>query len=441
MISYGDITATDGAAVTHREAERLRSVRPKEPDVVYLRPARWIIVSTLAMLSVACSTSPSASPGVIVDGPSGTPGAASPTASATPIVTSAPAWAITDLPFPEHATACAPADGGLQNLRVVGFGSGLLAFGSCAHTASPSLVWVSVDGRSWRASAPSTLAHADVYQLLVADGLVIATGQDVANGATAAAWTSRDGLSWTHSKGDLGCGVMSRVTRFGSEFVAFGNRVPEIPEFEVPPGVCEWVSADGLSWTPISLPKTVFSDHAVVSSVWAGPGGLIAVGTDSGPVHSAAALWRSSDGRSWTRSASLWAADWFSIDVVLPRGPGFVVLGTDAHGNAELATSADGVTWIPAPAPGQGPLYGGPPLAVGPAGFIYGGIPVNGSQSPTMVWTSSDGSSWLPGPTLPPEFPTAPEGLAYHSVAVVTGSFVVAASRARGGAVVVTLTP
>jgi hypothetical protein len=58
-----------------------------------------------------------------------------------------------------------------------------------------------------------------------------------------------------------------------------------------------------------------------------------------------------------------------------------------------------------------------------------------------MVWTSSDGSSWLAGPALPPEFPAAPDGVAYRSVAVVANAFVVGASTANGGAVVVTLKP
>jgi hypothetical protein len=420
--------------------------RPKEPHLAYPRPTRWIILSTLAIVTAACSASPSARPSSIVVASAGASAAASaaasPTAAATPMVTPAPAaWAVTDMPFPDRATACVPADGGLQNLQVVGFGTGVLALGSCAHSASPSLVWVSADGRSWQASAPAALAHADVYQLLVSDGLVIATGQDVTDGATAAAWTSRDGLSWTHSTGDLGCGVMSSVARFGSTFVAFGNRVPEIPEFEVPPGVCEWLSADGFTWTRVSLPKTVFPDHTAVSSVSAGPVGLIAVGEDSGPDHSIGALWRSSDGRAWTRVASPWAADWSSIDVALPLGPGFVVLGTDSHGNKELATSVDGAAWTPAPAPGQGTLNGAPALAAGPAGVIFCGILINGAPSPTVAWTSSDGSNWLPAPTLPPEFPTAPDGLAYHSVAVVAGAFVVGASTADGGAVIVTLKP
>jgi hypothetical protein len=344
-------------------------------------------------------------------------------------------WVVNDLPFPDRATACAPAAGGLQNLRVVDFGAGLLALGSCAHTTDPGLVWIG-SGGTWQALAPAALAHADVYDLITVDGLLIAVGQDVSDGFAAAAWTSRDGLSWTHSRGDLGCAVMSSVTRFGSGFIAFGSRGPLNVEGFIgeQSGTCEWVSADGLSWARVSLPKAVFPATASVSALSTGPGGLIAAGTDAGPKRSLAALWRSSDGRDWTRLATDWAADWSSLDQALPGGPGIVVLGTDAHGNAGLATSVYGVAWTNSPAPGQGTLYSGPSLAAGPAGLIFGGFTVNGSPSPAMAWLSLDGVSWRPAPALP-------TGLTCDSVATAAGTFVVAATSPDRGAAIVTLQP
>jgi hypothetical protein len=406
--------------------------------VVYSRATRCIVLCTLAITTVGCSASPTAAPSPTVAA-SVVESAEASSVAATPIATAEQAgWVVSEMPFPDGAEPCVPNDGGVQNLLVAGFGSGLIALGSCAHSASPSLVWMSADGRSWEASAPAALAHADVYQLLVVDGLIVATGQDVSDGATATAWSSRDGVSWTHSKGDLGCGVMSSVTRSGSEFVAFGNRVPEVPEFGVPPGVCEWLSADGLTWAPVSLPKAVFPHHAVVGSVAAGPDGLIAVGIDS---NSGGALWRSPDGRVWTRVASPWAAAWGSMDVAVPLGRGFVVLGSDAHGNEALAVSVDGIAWTAAAAPGQGTLYGVPALAAGPAGVAFGGVLINGAPSPAGVWTSSDGLRWVPAPALPPEFPADPHGLAYHSVAVIDDTYAVGASTADGNAAVVTLKP
>jgi len=394
--------------------------------VAHFRRPRSNIVWLLALAMVGCSTGSSASPGGIASGSASASIGAAPNPPATPLASPALArWVVTDLPFPKGATPCAPEDGGVQNLRVVSFGAGLLAFGSCAHTASQSLVWVSADGHSYEGVAPAALATADVYDLIVADGLLVAVGR-----------TSRDGFSWTRSVGDLGCAVISTVTRFGSGFVAFGNRSPnDTPAIGgQPQGACEWVSSDGLSWKPVDLPKAVFPDTAGVASVSAGPGGLIAVGSAAGPERSVAALWHSSDGRTWTRLAGPGATDWLSLDMALPAGPGLVVLGTEGHGNAWLATSADAITWAAAAAPGEGTLSGGPSLASGSAGFIFGGFPMNASPSSAIAWLSVDGVSWQPAPTLP-------SGLDYRSVAADAGGFVLAASTSVGGAAVITLEP
>jgi hypothetical protein len=322
----------------------------------------------------------------------------------------------------------------LQNLRAVEFGPGLLALGSCAHTTSPSLIWVSPDGHIWQVSAPKALAHADVYSLLAADGLVVATGQDTTNGFAAASWASHDGLSWTRSTGDLGCGVMSQVARLGSEFVAFGNKTPDAPEVDVPPGVCEWVSPDGIAWQPVALPDKTFPASAGISSIAAGAGGLVAVGSVAGPTQSAAAAWSSPDGRAWTRLATGIPAGWISLDVVLPGGPGYVALGTDGSGNSVLATSADGLAWTPTPVPEQGVLEGGPSIASGSAGVVLAGFSTNGDPTTTMVWSSTDAVQWQPAPAPPP-------ALNYLSVAAPQNTVVLAAATASGGATLVRLGP
>jgi hypothetical protein len=405
-----------------------------EPDVPDPQPPCRRLGWLLAFALAGCSTSAPSPAGSLAPSATATaaPTAVAPTPSPVPAQ-----WAGTNLPFQDVATTCAPVGGTLANARVVEFGSGLLALGTCGHSAGASLVWVSTDGRSWRASAPAALAHADVYALIVADGLIIAGGQDVSNGAAAAAWTSRDGLTWTRSD-DIGCGVMLTVTRFGSGFVAFGNRVPNIPELEVPPGVCEWVSADGLFWTSVSLPKAVFPASTAVSSVAAGPGGLVAVGTDSGPQRTVAALWRSSDGRAWTRGVVAGTADWFSFDMAFAGGPDFVVLGSDSHGTAALATSPDGLSWTLSSDPVPGAMSGlpgeGPWFDAGPTGLIFGAGFANNAQPPGTIWLSTDGRSWRPTPALPP-------GLSLDSVAAGTSTFLFVASTADGHPVIGRLQP
>jgi len=358
---------------------------------------------------------------------------ASTSRTVTPSASPEPAhWVVTELPAPDGAAACLPEDG-LQNLLLVGFGSGLLALGSCGHTASPSLVWASTDGVSWQASAPPSLAGADVYDLMVADGLVIAVGQDVTDGFTAAAWTSRDGLHWTRSEGDLGCAVMSTVTRVGSEFVAFGNRVPQdIPEVEVPPGVCEWVSSDGLSWKPVNLATGVFPGTAIVSSISSGPLGLVAVGTDAGPDAQVGTFWYSSDGRTWSRNDRPISADWNSLDLAIAGGSGLLVLGNGPGGHW-LAASADLSSWTTMRLPGKEDFFSeGRAVAFGPAGLIS--LSCDFCSPDATAWTSSDGVTWQP-------LPTVPSGFRYHAAASIAAGFVIAASTADGQAVIFRLQP
>lgn len=353
--------------------------------------------------------------------------------SGSPIRSPSPepaSWGVTELPAPQGVADCDPQEG-LQNLLVSGFGSGLLALGSCAHSASPSWAWVSADGRSWQAGAPPVLAHADVYDLMVAGGLIIAVGQDVTDGFTAAAWTSRDGLSWTRSKGDLGCAVMSTVTRAGLEFVAFGNRVPQdVPEVEVPPGVCEWVSSDGVSWEPVNLAAGVFPDTSVVSSISSGPLGLVAVGSDAGPNGQVAMLWHSPDGRSWSRADRPISPDWNSLDLAIAGGRGLLVLGNGPGGHW-LASSTDLSSWTTERLPGTQDFFGeGRAIALGPAGLIS--VSCDFCSPDATAWTSSDGVSWQPLPALP-------SGFRYHAAASVGSGFVIAASTPDGRAVIIRL--
>jgi hypothetical protein len=395
-------------------------------------PGWGFLAAVLAALVVAaCSTAPSAEPSVASSAPASSAPASAAATNQKPATST---WAVTALPLPNGAAPCAPADGGLQNLRVVEFGAGLLALGSCAHTVSPSLIWVSPDGHIWKALAPPTLAHADVYSLITADGLIVAAGQDTTNGFAAASWVSRDGVAWTRSTGDLGCGAISTVVHSGSEFVAFGNKIPFVPEFEGQPGVCEWTSPDGLAWQPVAVDESIFPMTSGVASIAAGPGGLIAVGSHAGPTSAVADLWQSEDRHAWTRLDGSAMSGWLSLDVALAAGPGFVAFGTNANGNVALATSADGDAWEVTPAPVQGTLGSGPFVASGSAGLICAGFAINAVESAPIVWRSTDAVHWV-------EAPAPPAGVTYISVGTAGNTVVLAGSTADGRAAIARLGP
>jgi hypothetical protein len=227
---------------------------------------------------------------------------------------------------------------------------------------------------------------------------------------------------------------MGTVARTGSEYVAFGNKVPFVPEFEAQPGVCEWTSPDGLAWQPVAVDESTFPTTSGVASVAAGPGGLIALGSHAGPTNSVADLWQSADGEAWTHLDGSAMSGWLSLDVALAGGPGFAAFGTNANGNVALATSADGDAWEVTPAPVQGTLGGGPFVASGAAGLVCAGFAINAVASAPIVWRSTDAVHWV-------ATPAPPAGLTYLSVGTAGNTVVLAGSTADGRAAIARLGP
>jgi len=160
---------------------------------------------------------------------------------------------------------------------------------------------------------------------------------------------------------------------------------------------------------PASLPSTsdawsrvVLEPGQVVNALSAGGPGLVAVGSDD----SKAAVWTSTDGRTWSPVADLGGGD---IRDVTVGGPGLVAVGTgDPVGLSVGAvwTSTDGLTWNRAP---EEPVFDGALLqavtAAGP-GFVAVGTTPGGPQA----WYSSDGLTWEEAsvPPAPPDI--APDG-------------------------------
>ena len=117
-------------------------------------------------------------------------------------------------------------------------------------------------------------------------------------------------------------------------------------------------SRDGLHWTAprvASLPKGIGTDQysfVAIDRVAEGPGGLLAIGHDSGgtcgPPTSYNALWTSPDGRVWT-------------PVTLPAG-----------WRSSVVNSVDG----------------------GSTGYIAGSMESSGEGTAQHLWTSQDGRHW-----------------------------------------------
>jgi Tol biopolymer transport system component len=150
------------------------------------------------------------------------------------------------------------------------------------------------------------------------------------------------------------------------------------------------------SWSRVRLDPPIDGGEGP-SFLVAGPDRLAAVGVHGGP----ATAWTSSDGATWTRTASedLDRADIFDIR---SGGPGFIATGSAVpEGDFERAiwTSEDGVSWNRLP---DNPVFGDTLFisAVAPGGP---GLVAVGSH--LGAWYSSDGSAWERAsvPTVPPE--------------------------------------
>jgi len=122
-----------------------------------------------------------------------------------------------------------------------------------------------------------------------------------------------------------------------------------------------WVSPDGLTWSRVAHDETVFGgEHGqVMRTVIAGGPGLVAVGWDGRGILDDtpavdAAIWTSVDGYTWSRvphEDAVFGGAW--IEGVTVGGPGLVAVGGtggyNTDGDAVVWTSVDGITWSRVP--------------------------------------------------------------------------------------------
>ena len=134
--------------------------------------------------------------------------------------------------------------------------------------------------------------------------------------ARATAWASRDGVTWTRATDnddmDIGpcfdtgetpdCGGMNAVVATGSGFAAVGDVRTEIDG--QPPQPAAWTSKDGLTWTRAAASgpggEETVNSGGFLEGVAAGDGGLVAVGTDCQPDCTGGIVATSVDGSVWT---------------------------------------------------------------------------------------------------------------------------------------------
>jgi len=248
-------------------------------------------------------------------------------------------------------------------------------------------VWISEDGQTWQRVQDQESFEGAVMTSTTswASGLV-AVGCVVDLECTGTAiWTSSNGTRWervTLSR-EIGAAFLGDITASGAVLVAVGTTDRAQPG---PPAI--FVSLDAQAWTPADVPSVPMA----LSSVTAGPEGIVAVGTsfdeDSGlPVS---LVLTSPDGASWTTVTSDTFARADAEDIVV--GPdGYLIAGRLKRGNVGIAAtwhSVDGRIWlriVPGPEGNMRSVVmqdGGRLVAVGQV--------TDGERSVPGVWISPD---------------------------------------------------
>jgi hypothetical protein len=333
---------------------------------------------------------------------SGGPGPASPSAtdgSPSTAPTSAPPSILSRISFaPVLDRDIERSDSG-NVLRAV---SGAGGIGAVGVDGSRGAVWLSTDGITWRRSTMSPAPGGGTQQvqgITQFDSSLVAVGWQKTAGhpQSAAVWVSTDGGStWNpapdqpdfHGTGDT---LMNRVTILRGVPVAVGRSGSD--------GRL-WPSDDAVTWGRATNPVFDASPgHSLaLRDAVEGNGTLVAVGEDdSGETGRAAAWFYDDASRSWDRSNVKGGRGDASIVSVIGVDGGFVAVGYDSpNGDRDAAVwiSSDGRTWnrVPTAAAlgkkGMQVMRG--VVFIPGQGFLAVGV----DDKDAAVWVSTDGRVW-----------------------------------------------
>jgi hypothetical protein len=222
---------------------------------------------------------------------------------------------------------------GNEGIRAIAAGpEGLVAVGY-NHAYSEGAVWTSIDGIEWsRAPHNAELfgypSFRSLEDVVAFNGGFVAVGSVWSDGSLrAAVWLSPDGLAWSRIVTPTE-GEMRGLTTEDGSLIAVGRQTT---------GVAAWSSDDGIEWMRVrdadfGGPGTFDLGYSEMRAVLAAAGGLIAVGSIQEAGSSDGAVWRSTDGISWSRdeSAALGGRWYQDLFAAAEFAGGIAVVGTDS---------------------------------------------------------------------------------------------------------------
>jgi hypothetical protein len=176
----------------------------------------------------------------------------------------------------------------------VAAGRGAPGCGLATWTSPDALTWTAAGSLSGDVSpCEGGVSTPGVDQLLGgADGL-LALGH-LADGESTV-WTSPDGRSWERRSGPP-TGQIARVTQGGPGYVAVGD------DGRTPATAAAWTSLDGTTWTAASA-QASFVGATMANVVALADGRLVSVGSEQRPTGGPQFVaWTSRDAKTWERS-------------------------------------------------------------------------------------------------------------------------------------------
>ncbi len=142
-----------------------------------------------------------------------------------------------------------------------------------------------------------------------------------------------------------------------------------------------WTSTDGSAWTGTDVPAAADSGTPTITGAVADDRGIVVVGREDG-ASAVPVVWFSPDAASWERIVL--PAGSGQADAVVVDDSGFTVYGL-ADGALGAWTSADGRTWVAAPAPDAA----FDPATVVPVGDGYAARTAEGLATSGLDWPAA----------------------------------------------------
>ncbi len=306
---------------------------------------------------------------------------------------------VTDAPPGSPPVFCSPCHAAQISLAfaVASTPFGLVAIGIQEPPAF-AVAWVSSDARTWKRVADFPADEGSAALAIAAGaGRVVVVGRDNA-GATS--WESTDGTRWSRSPdsaalaGPAGATQMTSITAWNGQFIAVGYSDDPIHGTAT---AAAWSSVDGLAWQRLSVGDPSLAG-AHMLAVAAGEPGLVAVGTTGDETDGSGVAWFSAAGVTWNRSGSTSLAGGI-LRAVTPLGSGFLAVGLrSADDGAAAWRSADGVSWVAVP---DQPAFrfGTAParmVALAQSGdeIVGVGWKSDAGNGSATAWNSADGLAW-----------------------------------------------